>query len=119
MFSDPQSITINGVAKTLNRTSSSENTTKYATSDRLHRLTISHSYGKARQRHTFRLESDEVTASPLVSGVNVVNSSTFIAAVDFANGYDVAKVKSIFDGALANLSASTGANIVKLIGGEG
>jgi hypothetical protein len=38
--------------------------------------------------------------------------------VDTPNGYDTATAKAVADGFIANLSASTGANLTKLIGGE-
>lgn len=117
MFSDPQSVTISGNAKSLPRTSSTENGGKFATSDRLVRMLFSHSYGK-RQKHTARLEYDTTTASPLITGQNVVNSISVYLVVDLPNGYDTTVAKSAVDGFLANLSATSGANITKLIGGE-
>lgn len=117
MYSDPQSVTISGSAKSLARTSSTENGGKFATSDRTHRMLVSHSYGK-RQRHTIRLEVDSVTASPLITGQNVLNSISVYLVADLPNGYDATVAKAAIDGFLANLSASTGANITKLIGGE-
>jgi hypothetical protein len=117
VFTDPQSVTISGAAKTLNRTSSTENGGKFATADRLHRFLVSHSYGK-RVRHTIRLEQDSVIASPLLTGVNVVNSDTVYLVVDHAVGRSTTDVKAAVDGFIANLSASSGANITKLIGGE-
>jgi hypothetical protein len=117
VFSDPQSVTISGSAKSLNRTSSVENGARFATSDRTHRMSVQHSYGK-RQRHTLRLEVDTVTASPLISGQNLLNSASYILTADLPNGYDTVAAKAAIDGLLANLSASTGANITKLVGGE-
>lgn len=117
MFTDPQAVTISGSAKSLPRTSSTENGAKFATSDRTHRMSVAHSYGR-RQRHTIRLEVDSVTASPLLEGQNVLNSMSTYLVVDVPNGFDTATAKAVVDGFLANLSASTGANITKLVGGE-
>jgi hypothetical protein len=117
VFSDPQSVTISGSAKSLARTSSVENGARFATSDRTHRMSVQHSYGK-RQRHTIRLEVDTVTASPLITGQNVLNSASFILTADLPNGYDAATAKAALDGFLANLSATSGANLTKLLGGE-
>lgn len=117
MFTDPQSVTISGVAKTLNRTSSTDNGGKFATADRLVRMLVSHSYGK-RVRHTIRLEQDSVVASPLITGQNIVNSDTVYLVIDHAVGRSTTDVKAAVDGFLANLSASSGANVTKLIGGE-
>jgi hypothetical protein len=54
MFSDPQTVTVSGVAKTLNRTGSTENGGKFATADRSRQLNVIHTYGK-RTRHTVSL----------------------------------------------------------------
>lgn len=118
MFSDPQSVTVSGSAKTLNRTSSTDNGSKYATAARDYLLGITHQYGR-RTRHTVRLQSDSLVANPLVSGQNVNQSMSVYLTVDVPPGYDTATAKAVVDGFLANLTASTGANITKLIGGEG
>ncbi len=117
MFTDPQSVTISGSAKSLPRTSSTENGAKFATSDRTHRMSVVHNYGR-RQRHTIRLEVDTITASPLITGQNVVNSMSVYLVADLPNGYDTTTAKAVIDGFLASLSASTGANVTKLVGGE-
>lgn len=117
MFTDPQPVTISGAAKSLARTSSTENGGKFATPDRLHRMSVSHSYGK-RQRHTIRLEVDSTTANPLVSGSYIASSMTVYLVADLPNGYDTVAAKAVIDGFLANLTASTGANVTKLVGGE-
>lgn len=117
MYTDPQSVTVTGVAKTLNRTGSTENGGKFATADRAYQMSVSHSYGK-RTRHTIRLQSDSLVANPLVSGQNVNQSMSVYLVVDTPSGYDTATAKAVADGFLANLSASSGANVTKLLGGE-
>ena len=118
MFSDPQAVTISGSAKSLNRTSSTESGGKFSTPARDYLMSVAHQYGR-RYRHTVRLQSDSLVANPLVSGQNVNQSMTVSLTVDTPPGYDTATAKAVVDGFLANLSASTGANITKLIGGEG
>jgi hypothetical protein len=117
MFTDPQTVTISGSAKTLNGVSSTADGKKYATSDRAHQMTISHSYGR-RHRHTLRLQVDTLVASPLIAGQNVTQSMTAYLTVDVPPGYDTATAKAVLDGLLANLSATSGANLTKLVGGE-
>lgn len=117
MFSDPQSVTVSGSAKTLNRTSNTETGAKYATADRTYQLSIAHVYGR-RHRHTLRLQVDTLTASPLIAGQNVTQSMSAYLTVDVPPGYDTATAKAVLDGLLANLTASTGANLTKLVGGE-
>ena len=117
MFTDPQSITVSGSAKTLNRTSSTENGGKFATADRSRQMSVSHSYGK-RVRHTVRLQSDTLVANPLVAGQNINQSMSIYFTVDMPNGYDAASAKAEADGFLGNLTATSGANLTKLLGGE-
>jgi len=117
MFSDPLVFTVSGVAKSLNRTSSGDNAGKYATSDRAYRSSVLHSYGK-RTRHTIRLDHDSLVANPLVSGQNVNNSISILLTVDTPVGYDTATAKADVDAFLANLTATSGANVTKLLGGE-
>lgn len=117
MFTDPQAVTISGSAKTLNRTGSTESGGRFATADRAHQMSVNHSYGK-RTRHQIKLQADTLVANPLVSGQNVSQSMSVYLVVDVPNGYDTATAKAVADGFLANLTASTGANLTKLIGGE-
>lgn len=117
MFTDPQTVTVSGSAKTLNRTSTTDGGAKYATSDRTYQMSITHTYGR-RHRHTLRLQVDTLTASPLISGQNVTQSMTAYLTVDVPPGYDTATAKAVLDGLLANLTATSGANLTKLVGGE-
>jgi hypothetical protein len=117
MFADPQTVTISGSAKTLNGTSNTLTGKKYATSDRAYQWDISHTYGR-RHRHTIRMQVDTLVANPLVSGQNVTQSMTAYLTVDIPPGYDAATAKAVLDGFLANLTATSGANLTKLVGGE-
>jgi hypothetical protein len=117
MFSDPQTVTVSGVAKTLNRTGSTENGGKFATADRSRQLNVIHTYGK-RTRHTVSLKTDTLVANPLVAGQNINQSMTVYLTVDFPAGYDAATAKAEVDGFLSNLTATSGANLPKLLGGE-
>lgn len=117
MFADPQAVTISGSAKSLNRTSSTADGGRFSTADRAHRLEIQHVYGR-RHRHTAKFQVDSLVANPLVSGQNVNQSVTLYLTADAPPGYDAATLKAIMDGFLANMTASTGANLTKLVGGE-
>lgn len=117
LFSDPQSVTVSGSAKTLNRLNTNDVGAKYGTAARDYGLSIAHIYGR-RHRHTARFQADTLVANPLVSGQNISQSMTVSLAVDMPPGYDTATAKAVIDGFLANMTASTGANITKLIGGE-
>jgi len=118
LFSDPQAVTVSGSAKSLNRTNSTDSGGKWSTPARDYFMTVSHAYGR-RHRHTVRLQFDSLVANPLVSGQNVNQSMTALLTIDVPPGYDTATAKAVADGFLANLSATSGANLTKLIGGEG
>ena len=77
MFADPQSITVSGSAKTLNRTGTGPDTGAFASATRDRRLTITHNYGR-RIRRTMRFQTDSLVANPLVSGQNINQSITIL-----------------------------------------
>lgn len=117
-FSDPQSITINGAASSLLRTSSGDNTGAFTKDDGNIKLSVSHQYGK-RTRRTIRLDHRKVAADPLVAAQNLNYSMSVYVVVDVPPvGYSPAEVKQIMDGLLGNLEAASAANEVKFLGGE-
>lgn len=117
MFADPQSITVSGAAKVLNRTGTGPDTGAFATSARDRRLSIVHNYGR-RIRRTMRYSADTLVANPLISGQNISQSVTVGFYVDAPAGFDTTALKAEVDGLLAYLTASSGAAVTKLIGGE-
>lgn len=117
MYSDPQTLTVSGVGKTLNRTGSTATGGEFATADRAYLLSVAHQYGR-RTRHVVKLKFDSLVANPLVSGQNVNQSMSIALTVDVPAGYDTATAKAAVDALIANLSATSGANITKLLGGE-
>lgn len=117
-FADPQSVTINAIANSLPRTGSGEGTGDFTSADGLIKLSVSTVNGK-RSRHTLRLDHSKVAADPFISGVSVKYSmSTYIVVDTPLVGYTNADAKLVVDGFLAYLSASSGANVTKLLGGE-
>lgn len=117
-FADPQSVTINAVAISLPRTSSGVNSGTFTSSDGLTRQTVSHAYGK-RTRRTFRLDSSKVAADPLLPAQNVKLSASVYLVVDApVAGFTNTELKQMADGFIAALSASSGAKLTQLLGGE-
>lgn len=117
-FVDPQAITISGNALSLARVSSGVNGSKYQTSDSAVGMLVSSSYGK-RNRRTARIEHSKYAPDPLFPANNVPYSMTFYVVADVPLvGYTIAEQKAVIDGFLANLQASSGANITKFLGGE-
>lgn len=118
MFADPQPFTIDGVAKSLNRLSSTENGARYRTSDRALTFLVKHLEGSKRQRHEGRLISDVLVANPLITGQFINSSMSVYLVADLPVGFDTATAKKVIDGFIANLSATSGANVTKLLAGE-
>lgn len=118
MFSEPQSVTISGTAHTLPRVFSDQATSKYRKDDGSIVFEVSHQQGK-RLRAAAALVHSKYAADPLYPAQNVPYSLTVRFIVDRPLvGYSVAEQKAVVDGFLANLQATTGANITKLLGGE-
>lgn len=117
-FADPQTVTISSVANTLPRVSSGVNSGAFFKDDGNVQLFVSHQYGK-RNRRTIRLVHSKIAADPLISAANIKHSMTAYLVVDTpVTGYTVAEAKAIVDALTGYLTASTGARVTQLLGGE-
>lgn len=118
MLADPQSVTVNAVAQSLPRTSAGVNAGIFTKDDGAAKLSVSHAYGK-RTRRTARFDFNKIVADPLVPTQNQkVGSSVYVVIDTPVTGFTNVEIKQIVDGFLAWLTASSGANITKIIGGE-
>jgi len=117
-FADPQSVTVNSIAVSLPRTSAGAGTSTYSSADGLYQMTVSHAYGK-RARRTIRLTQSKISADPIVPAQNLRSSMSVYMVVDVPNtGYTVAEEKYVVDALVAYLTASSGAQVTKILGGE-
>lgn len=117
-FADPQSVTINAIAKSLARTSSGIDSGTFTKDDGEVKLSISHAYNK-RNRRLLRLDHQKITADVMDSSVNTLYSMSCQLIVDVPKaGYTLAEQKQIVDGLVAYLTASSGARVTQLLGGE-
>ncbi len=117
-FADPQSVTIASVATSLPRVSSGPNQGSFSSNDGLVKLSVSSANGK-RNRRTVRLEHSKVAADPFVPAQNARYSMSCYIVVDTPlSGYTVSQQKEIVDALTAYLTASTGAKVTQLLGGE-
>lgn len=113
-FADPQTL----LATTLPRTSSGVNTGSFTSSDGNTKFSVSHLYGK-RTRRTARLDFSKIAADPLISATNIKYSMSAYLVVDTPiTGFTVAEAKTIVDGLVAYLTATSGARVTQLLGGE-
>lgn len=117
-LSDPQSVTINAVAVSLPRTSTSTNSSTYTSNDGTINETVSHQYGK-RTRRMVRIDHSKVAPDPLISSQSIKYSMSAYVVFDVPpTGYTVTEAKQVIDGFIAQLNASSGALITKVLGGE-
>lgn len=66
-LADPQTITVNTVAQTLNRVSSEKSKSVYKTADEQYTFTVSHQESGKRTRRMVRVDQRVVAADPLTS----------------------------------------------------
>lgn len=117
-YADPQSVTINAVPISLPRTGSATNAGSFKSNDGIVTLSVSSSYGK-RTRRVLKLEHSKIAADPLIPAVNTKSNMMAYLVVDTPGvGYSVTEQKQIVDALTAYLSASTGARVTQLLGGE-
>lgn len=117
-FSDPQTVTINAIANTLPRTGFGPSDGNFTKDDGNIKLTISHQFNK-RVRHVARIDQSIIASDPLVTGNNLKLSQSIYLVIDTpVTGLTPAQVKQLGDGFLTWLTASSGANLAKVIGGE-
>lgn len=114
---DPQTVTINAVAISLPRVSSGVNTGTYRDNAGVVTETVSHTYG-ARNRRLFKLDHSKIAADPLTAANTLYSMGVHIVVDVPKVGYTVVEQKQVIDGFIAQLSASSGALITKILGGE-
>lgn len=117
-FADPQTITINAVAKTLPRTGSGLDNGVFTHSTGEVKESISHAYGK-RARRTLRIDHKKLAADVMDSSLNVPYTMSCYIVVDVPlAGYTIAEQQQVVDGFTAYLTASSSAKVTQLLGGE-
>jgi hypothetical protein len=117
-FADPQSVTINAVANSLARTSSGVNTGSFSKDDGSVQLIVRHAYGKRTQRQ-IQLRHTKIAADPLQPSTNKQYSMSVSLNVNTPTaGYTNTEIKQICDALTSYLTASSGAKVTQLLGGE-
>lgn len=119
-YTDPQSVTIGTTpgAVSLVRVNSGSETGKFQNYDAKTNLKVGTTYGR-RTRHEARIDFSKVTADPLVASTNVlVGASAYLVIDAPQSGFSAAEQKDLAVALLTWLTASTNANLIKLIAGE-
>jgi hypothetical protein len=116
MFADPQTITVNSVAKTLPAVSRAPDSSTYKMDTGDFSLTISKARTGSRKRFAVRVDARKIAPDPLAASNNVEYTSTCILSINAPFvGYTNAEMKDI---ALALTGWATSANLLKVLGEE-
>lgn len=119
-FADPQSITIDGSTFACARVFSPSTMGTFVSSDTSQRISVGpQPMSNGRTRRSAALVNTKITADPLVATTNVRVSDTIRLVIDRpVNGYSDAEVVKQVTGFIAWLTASSNANLIKLVAGE-
>lgn len=114
-FTDPQSVTIDGVAYSMPRVSSEQTKSLYSEATEALKMTISHQESKGRTRRMCRLDKRVVAADPLTA-VNVYQTLAVYLVIDEPEyGFSIDNIDDVIQGFKTWLAT---ANVTKICGGE-
>lgn len=119
MLADPQSVTISGTAISLPKTDARPETNVYQSySDGVTLFGTQRVTGKdARRRATISLQKEKIAADPLTA-VNQRLASSVTFSVSYPSGFTTAEMEANAAALIAWLTASTNANLKKILAGE-
>lgn len=116
-FADPQSVN-DGAAHSLARTGQGLDTGTFRNTADGFEMKISHSYGR-RIRREIRLDQSKIVTDPLVPANSVPAAASVYLVINHPEtGFTPTQLKDLTKALMSNLTASTDANLVKLVGGE-
>jgi hypothetical protein len=117
-LADPQTVTVNAVAKTLARVGSSDYSGTFNSAADGLVLRVSHTQGR-RNRSTVRLEISKISADPLVPSTNRPYSMTVYAVVDTpTQGFTTTEITNNIKALVDWFTASSYAGTVKIVNKE-
>lgn len=114
-FTDPQTITVDTVAQTLNRIKSDGYRSEYAEQDEEFKLTISHQESKTRTRRMVRVDQRVVAADPLTSVNEYKDLGVYLVIDEPEYGFTDAEIDDVVQALCTWLST---ANVTKVCGNE-
>jgi len=119
MLTEPQSVTTDA-AHSLPRVGMDTHSGEFKNSADGYDFVITHDYSSARQRHVVWLEQVKIVTDPLFSTQNkqVVARATLTVSAPASGAFTATQLKELAKGLLGNLTASSDANLIKIIGGE-
>lgn len=117
MFSDPQTITVATVAKTLPRVSSGDFTGQFRASDGAYVLSVKHTTGK-RDRSVVRVDQRKIGANPLDPTKNLPYTASVYVVLDAPAGFTGFTSTELEDLVKAQVAYLSAANVTKFVGKE-
>lgn len=119
-FADPQTITVDGTAFACARSFTGTEMGKFVSADTSYKLEVTPRVLRTgRTQRSAAAINTKVTADPLITTTNIRVSDTIRLVIDRpAQGYSDAEVVKQVTGFIAWLTASSNANLVKLVAGE-
>lgn len=117
-LTDPQSLTIGANTRTLPRTATNGNSSTYTDVDNGVEFVVSKQVTSRRVRTSIRVNSDKIAADPITAVNTQLSSSVYIVIDAPVTGYTRAELKDLALSLGTWMSASTAANLMKVLGGE-
>jgi hypothetical protein len=114
-FTDPQSVTINSVAKSMPRVKIDGQLSVYQNSDESWKMTLSHQASGTRTRSMARLDQRKVVTDPLTAANDYDFLGVYLVIDRPSYGFSVTEVEQIVAGLVAWLTTG---NVDKLYGKE-
>lgn len=114
-FADPQTITVNAVAKNMDRIRSEGLRSEYATPTLDYKMTISHQTSKKRVRRMVRVDNRKVVTDPLTTVSDYENLGCYFVIDEPEYGFDDTEIDYIVQALKAWMST---ANVLKVLGSQ-
>lgn len=118
MYTDPQSVTINGSAVSMPRVAIGDMNATYRSADELVQLRISHRKNKGRVRRMVRLDQTIVATDPLTAAQDYQSAGVYLVVDEPQVGFSDAQLQYLVTALETWLTANTNANTTKLLGSE-
>ena len=117
-LTDPQSITVGADVRTLPRTSTGTSASTYTDVDNGVEFIVSRQVTSKRARTSIRINKDKIAADPITAVNTQLSASVFIVFDAPPTGFTRAELKDLGLALGSWMSASTAANLLKVLGGE-
>lgn len=120
MLADPQTVTIGSSPGTVSlpRVSTGSGNSEYSSADGTIDLRASSTYGR-RTRRLVRLDIEKVSSDVFLPATNVSLSASVYVVFDHPKvGFTVTELKDLYLGLTGQLTASSNAVLLKVLGGE-